>query len=116
MGKLVIMGHAMTRAELQNILAAIDCVLLQVVPGAWQVESWGSVDDVFHALFDDFDRRGELAEPSLNRLYQLLGEILEDVGDAPGTVFSSDHRWPSVLEAAAQAKDRLSQWAGQVSR
>jgi hypothetical protein len=67
----------------------------------------GTIDDVFHSLFDDFDRRKELDNRDLDRLYLLLECILKDCGDAEGPVFTDHALWPEVLGCATEARRAL---------
>lgn len=97
----------MTRDELVNIIEAVDVLASQTHSGRWECGIWGSIDDVFHTLFDDFDRRTEINDESLNEVYRLLDEMLVDIGDKPGEDFLRHHLWPRLVEAARTASGSL---------
>lgn len=41
--------------------------------------------------------------PFLVELARALGPLIDELGDLPDAVYTSDPRWPSVIEAAARA-------------
>ena len=97
----------MTKSELVNIIDALDVLAGQTVAGEWSNFGWGSIDDIFHSLFDDFDRRSELRDLHLDDAYQALDAIFKEIGDRPGAEFTTHVKWAGVVESARLASASL---------
>lgn len=98
------------RAEVVNALRSLSDPATQ--HSEWV--GWSHLDLCIHILYDNTtvipnpeasigSLIHESAAPALDVLDTVLGPMIDDLGDVPDQIYLADHRWPSVIHAAANA-------------
>lgn len=92
-----------------------------VGPDARPEDIWDSLDNVIHVLFDDTRvlevpdeqvgtviRQNEVK--SLRSLAEAFDPIIDELGDVGAEQYLAHPRWPSVVQAAADALNTMRRW------